>query len=115
MKRLAAIASMLVLAAAPAFAAGSKPANVIIPQNVQVGTTQLPAGSYKLEYTGTGASVQVTLTQAKKTIVTFAAKAVDQKNNPGVDVITNGKVTSLQAINLDKITFQVTDAPHSGQ
>ena len=115
MKRLVGFASMVVLLAAPAFGAGNKPQTVIIPEKVQIGTTQVPAGTYKLEYTGTGASVQVTLTQSKKTVATFAAKAVDQKNNPGVSVITNAGVASLTAINLDKVTLQVNDAPHAGQ
>ncbi len=116
MKRFVGFASMLVLLAAPAFGAGNKPQTVIIPNNVQVGSTQLPAGTYKLEYTGTGADVQVTITQNKKTVLTFAAKAVDHKNvNTGVDTITNAGVSSLEAINLNKVSLQVVNATHSGQ
>lgn len=115
MSRLAAFASMLVLFAAPAFGAGNKPQTVIIPQAVQVGSTQLPAGTYKLAFTGTGSDVQVTLAQAGKTVLTFAAKAVEQKNNPGVDLITNAGVTTLEAINLDKVSLQLEGAPHPGQ
>jgi hypothetical protein len=115
MSRLAAFAFMLVLLAAPAFGAGNKPQTVIIPQAVQVGSTQLPAGTYKLAFTGTGSDVQVTLTQAGKTLLTFAAKAVEQKNNPGVDLITNAGVTTLEAINLDKVSLQLEGAPHPGQ
>ena len=115
MNRFAAFASMLVLFAAPAFGAGNKPQTVIIPENVQVGSTQLAAGTYKLAFTGTGSDVQVTLTQAGKTVITFAAKAVEQKNNPGVDLITNAGVTTLEAINLDKVSLQLEGAPHPGQ
>ena len=115
MNRFAAFASMLVLFAAPAFGAGNKPQTVIIPENVQVGSTQLAAGTYKLAFTGTGSDVQVTLTQAGKTLLTFAAKAVEQKNNPGVDLITNAGVTTLEAINLDKVSLQLEGAPHPGQ
>jgi hypothetical protein len=115
MSRLAAFASMLVLLAAPAFGAGNKPQTVIIPQAVQVGSTQLPAGTYKLAFTGTGSDVQVILTQAGKTVLTFAAKAVEQKNNPGVDLITNAGVTTLEAINLDKVSLQLEGATHPGQ
>jgi hypothetical protein len=115
MSRLAAFASMLVLLAAPAFGAGNKPQTVIIPQAVQVGSTQLPAGTYKLAFTGTGSDVQVTLAQAGKTVLTFAAKAVEQKNNPGVDLITNAGVTTLEAINLDKVSLQLKGALHPGQ
>ena len=115
MSRLAAFASMLVLLAAPAFGAGNKPQTVIIPQAVQVGSTQLPAGTYKPAFTGTGSDVQVILTQAGKTVLTFAAKAVEQKNNPGVDLITNAGVTTLEAINLDKVSLQLEGATHPGQ
>jgi hypothetical protein len=116
MKRLVGFASILVLASAPLFAAGKKPQTVIIPENVAVGSTKLPAGSYKLAWTGTGAEVQVTLTQAGKTVVTFAAKAVDKKtDNPGVDIYTNGGIANLEAISLDNVSFQVEGAPHPGQ
>jgi len=115
MKRFIGFASMLVLLAAPAFGKSTKTQTVVIPQNVQVGSTQLPAGTYKLAYTGSGSDVQVTLTQAGKTVVTFAAKAVEQKNNPGVDLNTNAGVTRLDSINLDKVSLQVEGAPHAGQ
>ena len=115
MNRLAAFASMLVLFAAPAFGASNKPQTVIIPENVQVGSTQLAAGTYKLAFTGTGSDVQVTLTQAGKTVITFAAKAVEQKNNPGVDLNTNAGVTTLEAINLDKVSLQLEGTLHPGQ
>jgi hypothetical protein len=115
MKYFAGIASMLVLLAAPAFGAGPKTQTVVIPQTVQVGSTQLPAGEYKLAYTGTG-NVQVTLTQAGKTVLTFAAKEIDQNTaNPGVDLITNGPVTNLEAIHLSKVSFELSSAPQSGQ
>ena len=115
MNRPAAFASMLVLLAVPAFGAGNKPQTVIIPENVQVGSTQLAAGTYKLAFTGAGSDVQVTLTQAGKTVITFAAKVVEQKNNPGVDLNTNAGVTTLEAINLDKVSLQLEGAPHPGQ
>ena len=115
MNRLAAFASMLVLFAAPAFGAGNKPQTVIIPENVQVGSTQLAAGTYKLAFTGTGSDVQVTLTQAGKTVLTFAAKVVEQRNNPGVDLNTNAGVTTLESINLDMVSLHVEGAPRPGQ
>jgi hypothetical protein len=116
MKRFLGLASVLVLASAPLFAAANKPQTVIIPQNVAVGSTKLAAGSYKLAYTGTGADVQVTLTQQGKTVATFAATAIDKKtDNPGVDIYTNAGVNNLEAIYLDKVSLQVVGAPHPGQ
>ena len=116
MNRLAVFASMLVLLSAPAFGKNTKPQTVIIPQNVQVGSTQLSAGTYKLAWTDSaGSDVQVTLTQAGKTVLTFAAKAVEQKNNPGLNLNTNAGVTTLESINLDKVSLQLEGAPHPGQ
>ncbi len=57
MKRLVGFASMLVLLAAHVFGNSKKPQTVIIPEAVQVGSRQLPAGSYKLAWTGSGPDV----------------------------------------------------------
>jgi len=112
MKRFVGFASMLALLATSAFGSSRKPQTVIIPQAVQVGSTQLPAGTYKLVWTGSaGSDVQVTLTQEGKTVLTFAAKAVEQKNGPGLDVNTIAGVTTLKAINLDAVSLQVEGAP----
>jgi hypothetical protein len=115
MKRLVGFTSMLVLLTAPAFGSSNKPKTVIIPQNVQVGSSRLPAGTYKLAWTGSGSDVQVTLTQEGKTVITFAAKVVEQKNNPGVDINTIAGVSTLKSINLDKVSLQLEGAPHLGQ
>jgi len=116
MKRLNGFASILVLLAAPAFGSSKKPQTVIFPQSVQVGSNRLPAGTYKLAWAGSaGSDVQVTLTQDGKTVLTFAAKAVEQKNDPGVDFNTIAGVATLKAINLDKVSLQVEGAAHPGQ
>ena len=114
MKRFFGIALTLVLFAAPAFAS-MKPQTVTIPKNVQVGSTQLPAGEYKLTMTGSGPSVQVTLTQNEKAVITFSAKAVNRKNDPGVETMTDGGVTVLESIQLRTVSLVLESAAHSGQ
>lgn len=114
MKRFFGFAVILILFAAPAFA-GPKPQSVVIPATVQVGSTQLPAGTYKLTWTGSGSSVQVTLMQNQKTILTFAAKEVDGKNSPGVQTYSHNGVVSLEAIFLSNASLQVEGAPQTGQ
>jgi hypothetical protein len=113
MKRLSGIATVLVLLAAPMFAANNKPKTVVIPENVQVGTTKIPAGSYKLAWTtGTGQEVQATLTQGGKTVATFAAKTVTTKNNnPGVGIDTNAGGAQLTEILLENLRLQVESEP----
>jgi hypothetical protein len=114
MKQSFRFALMLALLAAPAFA-GQKSQNVNIPENVVVGTTQVVAGDYKLTYTGTGPDVQVTLSQLKKAPITFTAKTVAGKFTPSVQTETQGKVVSLQSIQLKDINLVLDSAPHSGQ
>jgi phage tail sheath gpL-like len=116
MKRFFGFASMLALLSAHAFARNTKPQTVIIPEAVQVGSNQLAAGTYMLAWTAsTGSEGEVTLTRGGKNVITFAAKAVVEKTNPGVDTFTNGGVKTLTAINLNNLSLQVDGAPHPGQ
>ena len=117
MKRFAGIASVLVLLAAPMFGSSKKPQTVIIPENVQIGATKLPAGTYKLAWTGTGQEVQATLSTEKgKAVVTFTAKAVQTKNNnAGVDLVTDAGVINLKAILLDNLSLQIEGSKPSVQ
>jgi len=114
MKRSFGFALLLVLFAVPAFA-GNKTPTVDIPQNVQVGSTQVPAGEYQLTWTGSGSSVQATLVQDKKTVVTFSAKMVEGKNNPGVETNTQGGATVLNVINMSKFSLILGGGAQSGQ
>lgn len=114
MKRSLGFALLLALFAIPAFA-GNKPATVDIPQNVQVGSTQLPAGQYELTWTGSGSSVQASLLKNRKTVVTFSAKMVEAKNNPGVETDSEGATTILNVINTGKFSLILNGASQSGQ
>jgi len=64
--------------------------SVDIPVNVQVGATQLKPGNYKLEWQGTGSTVQVSFLRQGKTIAT--APATLKKNDGQVnqdDIVTD--------------------------
>jgi hypothetical protein len=114
MKRLLGYAAMLALVSAPAFAAKNSD-KITLSQPVTIGTTKLPAADYKVTWTGTGSSAQVTLANSKST-VTLPAKVVDQKNNVN-SVLTNTKdgVSILEGINLNKVTVVFTPSTNSGQ
>lgn len=114
MKRLFAYIAVLALAAAPAFAAkNAEKVNISAP--VTVGTTQLPAATYKVTWTATGNNAQVTFDNGKS-VVTLPAKLVDQKNQQN-SVITQAKggATILEGINLKTVTLTFTASPSSGQ
>ena len=104
MKRFLGIALALALLAAPAFA-GKKSPTVTIPQTVQIGSTTIPAGDYKVTWTGSGPSVQVTLQQKEKTVATFSARAIAGKNTAGVSTDKQGGVVVLQAIQLNDVSL----------
>ncbi len=118
MKRLLYSAVVLALVSVPAFAAANSK-TVTLPEAVTVGSTQLPAGDYKVTWTGTGSAVQVTLVQKDKFSaqpVTVAAKAVDAaENHTGFTVDRQGNVNTLQTLQLGKTTLVFTGAPANGQ
>jgi hypothetical protein len=114
MKRFLGYAAMLALLSAPAFAAKNSE-TINLPEAVTVGTTQLPAADYRVTWTGTGPSVQVTLAHGNSTI-TVPAKLVEQKNNPS-SILTESKDGSkvLEAINLNKVSLVFSASPTPGQ
>jgi hypothetical protein len=114
MKRLFGYALMLALVAAPAFAAKNSQ-TVSFAQNVKVGSTEIPAGDVKVTWTGTGDSVQVTLSENHKT-VTFPAKIVDEKHTYKSYIVNSSTGSpQLQAIQLKDISLQLTSPTASGQ
>ena len=117
MKRFFGFALMLALLATPVFAANKTPKvpTTTIPMTVLVGSTKVPAGAYKVTWTGTGSDVQVTLAQKNKVIVMFAAKAVAEQNNVGVTTEQKGNLLVLRAIQLSNVNLVLEDTPHVGQ
>lgn len=58
----------------------AKTHSVTISQAVTVGSTQIPAGDYKVSWDGTGPMVKVTLARSGASPVVLDAKLVTQKN-----------------------------------
>ena len=114
MKRFFGFALTLVLFAAPAFA-GNKPQSVTLSNAVLVGSTQLPAGDYKLSWTGAGPDVQATLAQSGKAVVNFSAKLVEGKFTPSVGTNHQGGAVVLQTILTNTAQLVLDGAPHAGQ
>lgn len=115
MKRAFGYAIVLACLSIPAFAAKNSQ-SVTINAPVKVGATQLPAGDYKVSWTGTGPAVQVTFEQKGKTAVTVPAKAVEQKNGH-VATLTdqvNG-VNVLESIQLNNVTLNLSGASAAGE
>jgi hypothetical protein len=72
-KYLLLVAACSLLLPVSAFARSSNERTFTLPQAAEIGSTQLPAGKYKVEWDGTGSHVQATILQGKKTLVTSPA------------------------------------------
>ncbi len=105
MKRFFGFALICSVLSIPALAATNSQ-TVNLPSAVQVGQTQLPAGDYKVTWTGTGASAQVTLAKKGVQPVTVSAKVVEQKHDhTGVTTNANGDKEVLQVIMLSNVSL----------
>ncbi|HKF47631.1 MAG TPA: hypothetical protein VKB38_09770 [Terracidiphilus sp.] len=118
MKRFFGFAVMLALLSGPAFAAKNSQ-TVQLPETVSVAGTQLPAGEYKVSWTGTGSNVQVTLKQTDTrngATANFSAKLVQQNHDRAVLTINSeGGVKTLESIDLNHVSLVLSGSPASGQ
>jgi len=113
MKRSIPFALAFALFATPLFAATK--ATIDIPNDVSVGSTQIPAGEYKLAYQGSGPVVNVFLSQPGHAPIEFAAKVLPSRNTE-VSVTVEKKADggrSLRYINVGKAIL-FCDAPEPG-
>ena len=96
--------------------AASNSQTVVLGHAVKVGATELPAGDYKVSWTGTGSSVQVTIAKRGMAPVTLAAKLVEQKHeHNGVITSAAGGSSVLETIELSHVSLIVQDSTTSGQ
>ena len=73
------------LLASCAFAGETNKTSVNLAEKVTVEGKTIGPGTYKVEWQGTGANVQVTLSQGKRTVATFPAQINEQANNNAVN------------------------------
>ena len=88
MKRFSSLLILSTLLAVAAFAADGGSGKVSLASAVKVGSTDLPAGDYKVTWTGSGDNAQVTLRQGK-TSATTTAQAVEVRRNNDAIATTN--------------------------
>jgi hypothetical protein len=105
MKRIFIYVAFFAIFALPALAFGSEKAT--LPTQVEVGSTQLPAGEYKVTWTESGTTAQVTLSAKGIPTVTLNAKVLHQKSrHNGIATEHQGDQLVLQAIVLSSVTLQ---------
>jgi hypothetical protein len=96
MKRFSSLLILSTMISIAAFAADGGSGKVLLNTAVKVGSTELPAGEYKVTWTGTGDNAQVTLKQGRTTASAPAqvveihrnSDAFATKNENGLRVLT---------------------------
>jgi hypothetical protein len=97
--------------------------SVEIPYVVQVGSTRITAGNYKVAWQGTGPAVEVSFSQYGKTVVTVPGTLKTNDDQVTQDAIvteaTTSDVTTLKEIDFghqkEALVFDQNDQNPSGQ
>ncbi len=97
---LAALALMIPFSA---LAESKNHCNVSLPETMQVGTTQLQAGTYRVEWQGNGSTLNVSFLKDGKTVATTEGKMIEKKNRAEYDQILTRKEGTTKK--LDEIDF----------
>ena len=85
------------------FAKDKNETRVTLSDSVQVGTTDLKPGDYKLQWEGNGPDVQVKVLQGKNVVATVPAKLAQSKSGWRTDAITTRTVNNVNT--LDEVDF----------
>ncbi len=96
------------LLSASAFAKDKTGAKFTLLYKSQVGATELTPGSYKLQWEGTGDSVQIKVLQDGKIVATAPAKLV-QDAKPAAETMVTYRTDG------DKVTVEAIDLSNVGQ
>jgi hypothetical protein len=97
--------ALALLVTSAAFAESRTEHNITITDPVQIGSTQLEPGHYKVAWEGVGPSVQVQFLRNGKAIASSNAQLVNQNQKSPYDDVVTIK-TSTSASNLKQIDFQ---------
>ncbi|HUK24801.1 MAG TPA: hypothetical protein VLV49_09485 [Terriglobales bacterium] len=103
-KLCALTAALAFLFSIAAFAGTKDQGKMQLTDPVEIGSTHLKPGNYKVEWNGTGNNVQVDIVQHGKTVATTSARLVEhQKPSPYDAVVTDKKMSKVAR--LDEIDF----------
>jgi hypothetical protein len=117
MKRFASLIILVITLSAAVFAADGGTGKIHLDSVVKVGSTELPAGDYKVTWNGSGEQTQVTLTQGQ-TRVTAAAKVVEvRRKSDAISTKSENGARILTEIQFRNQTLMLQDAsgPIAGQ
>jgi hypothetical protein len=78
-KKFAGFSALSLLVVAGAFAGPTNKSKLNLPETVTIGDKQLPAGDYKVEWTGTGSNVEVSISNGKEVVAKVPAQILELK------------------------------------
>jgi hypothetical protein len=114
-KRVLAFTFILAILPFAANAASKNSANIVINNDVTVGTTELPKGTYKVVWTGTDTNAQVTFTSGNWT-KTVPARVVEGRNNMEAEMTDDkDNKTFLTALEFHNATLQFGEGTRTGE
>ena len=99
LKNTALLSVLAVLCSLSAFARDKNQHSVNISDAVQVGSTQLQPGKYKVEWQGTGPDVQVTFLQNGKTVATVPGTLKSNDTQVSQDAIVTDSASANKKLN----------------
>jgi hypothetical protein len=98
-----AIVAVLVSLSLIAFAKDKNETRVTFSEKVQIGSTEVKPGDYKLQWDGNGPDVQVRIVKGKDVVATVPAKLLANKSTQGFNAIT---IRDFDTVNqLDQVDF----------
>jgi hypothetical protein len=114
-KRVLGFTFILAILPFAANAASKNSANVVIDNNITVGNTELPKGTYKVVWTGPDTNAQVTFTRGNWT-KTVPARVVEGRNDIESELTdVKDSKTFLTAIALHNATLQFGEGTRTGE
>ena len=111
MKRFSSLLILSTLLAVGAFAANEGSGRVTLDSAVKVGSTELPAGNYKVTWTGSGENAQVTLKQGKTSATTTAKVVEVRRNNDAIATKSENGSKVLTEIQFHDTTLVLNPTP----
>ena len=114
MKHFSTLLILATLVSVAAFAAESGSGKIHLTNSVKVGSTELPAGDYKVTWSGSGDKAQVTLTQGKNVATATARVEAAHQNNDSVTVTSQNGDRILDEIQVHGTTLVLENGQSMG-
>lgn len=111
MKRLSSLLILSTMISITAFAAEGGSGKIHLDSAVKVGSTELPAGDYKVTWTGSGDNAQVTIKQGKTAASTTAQVVEVRRNGDAFATKTENGSRVLTEIQFRDTTLMLHEAP----